>query len=107
MSLPCASFACLILGSASQSRIVVGKEQQAVAPAYTTYTYDGIGRTLSVVAADGASTTASSFSDVHVLVVQRHSEIRPQVAFVLVDDGRLVDALFPHRPEGVDDFTVT
>jgi len=43
-------------------------KQQAVAhapgasPAYTTYTYDGIGRTLSVLAPDGVSTTSYAYS---------------------------------------------
>ena len=43
----------------------VGKVSQPYAPGatpvYTTYAYDGLGRTVSVVAPDGASTTQYSY----------------------------------------------
>src|ERR1017187_9651206 len=49
---------------------------------------------------------AGSFSDFHVLVVHRHSDIRMRIASLFRDRIRLVNALLPHRSHGVDDFTV-
>ena len=47
-----------------------------------------------------------SMSFIHVLVVHRHSDIRAYIVSVLRDHVRLVNALFPHCPHGIDDFTV-
>ena len=42
----------------------------------------------------------------HVFVVQRHSDVRLQIVSVLLDHIRLVNTIFPHRRQGVNDLTV-
>ena len=72
-------------------------------PAYTTYTYDGIGRTLTAVAADGASTTTYSYQGNTVTVTDPALKWKKYTTDVL---GQLSQVNEPN-PAGGSDYVST
>ncbi|MGD1097715.1 MAG: hypothetical protein ABSB35_37725 [Bryobacteraceae bacterium] len=72
-------------------------------PAYTTYTYDGIGRTLSVVSPDGASTTTYSYQGNLVTVTDPAGK---QKTFTMDAFGNLTQVQEPN-PQGGSAYVTT